>query len=883
MKLWQKGTAALLLLFMILLQSVAFASGIPADVQKKAHRLEGFGIITQSFVADHTPVTRGEMADLVVRATNNVVGAGQGVSYTDVPASHPYCGAIEAANSLGITGLNEEKTFNPDGQISKFDALVMICNAMGYADIALSYGGYPTGYTKLANEQGLTKGVTNEYLTREDVVRLLSNMMDGGAVKHVFYENNPALVIDTDVTYIEDAFEVTKYKAEVSEVDTTNRRITAKITSGRLEGTVAEFMVDQKVNLQTVGGRVVLYVDDNDFEYVKYIEIKGTISGESADGEVSSGVINDFISETNKNDVGSEITISDWKYVAFTNAEGTYKLDDSVVITYNDRVVQTEAYNYVGTFCKAVVQDGLIVRMDIYPLKEGGIIYRADKDELRFSVGTEYENYWQGLSGAPDLQIYIDGKASNNLQDLKRNMVFDYWHEGGSKFIIVASSRVAKGVLEDMDEEYVEIGGAEYRISEPYGWYSFSTQKLGFIPGNYEDVYGKEVTAYLDDNQRVRYVLPEIGKEENAPFKGFVVRTYGEADESERSIKIHRVDGEGVQTYPVKEKLRGSSLSFEYAQSVQSNLDALGFLEFTLDSNGEICKIEQIENFGNDVRHHSGFFPSEYHTIGNLYADEADIYAIMMIDGVFTVKFINYANDLVWTQPGPSGVKVISDFDLRENPVANYIVLGRGSEEISDNPNEQDIIESVKWTGVDDTYTIKFLGGDTFNVEKSFVDQYGLKKNCMVKYGEKSLGKYKIKISSVSDYSGDCSTWDVDTYRTGANRGFYRASSIIERNNDVIQFMADGIPTDVYLYKNDSTAGYYAMRIYEYLGKGKIQKARDSTAVGTNVAWYIRPVLKYPVMNIQKGDDVWFHLYDDGSGMMQIDYMIYKSNNKFFE
>ena len=883
MKLWRKGTAVLLLLSMILMQTVAFAQDRTADLKRKMDRLDAFGIISSAMVADQTPMTRGEMADLVVRASNNVAGVGMGLAYDDVPADHPYAGAIELANTLGFVGIPEDKMFNPDQQITMMEALVMVTNAMGYADIALASGGFPEGYKKVANDQDLTKGITNQLLTKEDAVRMISNMMDANSVHHLYYENNPSLTTSSYVTFLEDTFEVRKYKAEITEVSTSKKTITATITDGAYTGVSREYTVGEKVAVEAVGGKVTLYVDKNDHEFVVYIETRSGSSGVMSDEKLSSGIVYDFISATNKNDLGTNITKSDWKYVSFTNLDATYKIADEWILTYSDVTITNEAYNYVGAFTKAVVQDGAVVRMDVYPLKEGGIIYRADADELRFSVGTEYENYWKGFANAPDLQIFIDGKPGYKMQDLKSNMVFDYWHEGGDKFIIVASSRVAKGVLTDIDSEVTIIGGIEYKISEPYGWYSFSARELGFITGDIREIYNKDVIAYIDDNQRVRYIVPEIGKDETQIFKGFVVKAYGDDDLDNRYIKIHRIDGVGVETYKVKRKLRGDSLTFEYAKSVQSNLDAMGFLEFTLDENNEICLIEKIDNFGDDVRTHTGYFAESYHVIGGLYADEATIFALMNIDGAFTVKQIGYANELTWTTPGNEGVKVISDFNLKENPIPDYIVLGRGSETICDSISQFDIIESVKWTGVEDIYNIKFIGGDTFDVDKAFIDRYGLKKNCMVKYGEKSLGKYRFSVGEVVDLSGNAEDWVTDTYQTGANRGFFRASSIVERNHDVIQFVADGVNTDLYLYRNDNTAGYYAMKIYEYLGKGKIQKARDSSAVGVNIAWYIRPVLKYPVMNIQKGDDVWFHLYDDGSGMMTIDYMIYKSNNTFFE
>lgn len=883
MKLWQRGTAALALLSMILVQTVAFAADRTVDLERNISRLAAFGIMSKSERVDQSPVTRGEMALLAVRATDNVPGEGKGTIYADVPAEHPYSGAIELANTLGIVGIPEDKMFNPDRQVSMSEALVMVTNAMGYADIALAAGGYPEGYKKVANDQNLTKGITNQLLTKEDAVRMISNMMDANSVRRLYYENNPSLTTSSYVTYLEDTFEVTKYKAEVQEVDTTSKTVTAKITDGVYTGEVYEYRLSPEVDINAVGGRVTLYVDNNEGDYVVYLELRSGNAGIITGSKAESGIIYDFISATNKNEYGTEMTIMDWKYVSFTNVDKTYRLGDDVIITYEDANVYTEARNYVGTFCKAVVQDGFVVRMDIYPLREGGIIYRADHDELRFSVGTKYENYWKGFSNAPDLQIFIDGKAGYKMQDLKSNMVFDYWYGGDTRFIIVASSRVAKGILTDVDDEFTTIGGAEYKISEPYGWYSFKTEKLGFVKGDFTDVYNMEVTAYLDDNQRVRYIMPEIGKEYKAPFKGFVIRAYGDDDLDNRFIKIYRADGGGTETYKVKRKLNKAGLTFEYAQSVQSNLDALGFLEFTLDENNEICKIENIEFFGNDTRVHTGMFDHGYNAIGGLYAGDADIYAVMEIDGVFTVKHVDYENQLAWAFPSAAGVKAVSDFDLRENPVADYIVLTKGSSEICDAGNMFDIVESVKWTGEDDIYRIKFLGGHVFDVDKAFVDAHNLKKNCLVRYGERNLGKFKIKIMDVKDFGGNCFDWRTDTYQTGVASGLYHATGVVTRTSNIIQFVADGVRTDVFMFYDDIVGGSSNMKIYEYLGKGKIIKARDAEGVGSQVPWYIRPFQKYPVMNIQDGDDIWFHLRNDGSGAPKIDYMIYKSNNIFFE
>lgn len=903
MKLWQKGTAALLLLSMILLQSVAFAADKASDLQRKIDRLAAFGIVSKLETAGETPVTRGEMADLVVKATNNISGTGRGIIYNDVPADHSYCGAIETANTMGIVGINDQALFNPDAQITVIDALVMIVNAMGYADIASFSGGYPTGYLSVATSESLLKGVTGQYVTRADAIRMLSNMMDAASIERVYVEESPEYVPNESVTYLEDTFKVTKCKAEVQQVDTTYRTVVATVVDGSYNGSTLTFNVGENVKIETVGGKVTLYVDDFNFTSAIYIEPRDGSAGVVTDNNADSGIIYDIIASTNKNRVSSPITLSQWKYVTFTNIDKDYKISDSIIATYNDAPLAGQAYDYVGAFCKAVLQDGYIVRMDIYPLQEGGIIYRADADELRFSQGESYENYMMGFSKAPDLQIFIDGQAGKKMQDLKSNMVFDYWYDGGSKFIIVASSRVAKGVITNVDSEYAVIGDVEYRISETFGWYSFSAKDLSFIPGSINDIYGMEVTAYIDDNQRVRYIVPEIGKDENPTFKGFVMRTYGAPESGETYIKILRTDGAGEVKYKVREKMRPSydgrtglnyTMIHENYATWQQQCDALNLLlEFTLDKNGEICKMERIEYFNKTTEHPANsFFNSDYHAIGSgsklIYADEASIYAIMNIDDKFTVKQLGYANDLVWTKPG-APVEVFTDFNLEENPVADLIVLGKNSHTIADSQNQLDIIESIKWTGEDDIWTVKLLGGESYDVDKQFITDNGLKKNMLIKYGRMSLGEFKFHVNrgESRDLSADCEDWITDnsSFEPTNNSGFYRASSVVERTTDIIQFSVStptgGKLSPVYLYINDNTAGYYKMKIFEYLGKGEIQKARDSEAVGVNIAWYIRPVLKYPVMNIQKGDDVWFHLTEDWGA--KVDYMIYKSNHKFFD
>lgn len=871
MRLWHRGVALLTLLSMIWLQAGS-AVGAATDAGQKAERLTAFGIIKPNETLDEAAVTRAQMAAWVCRAAGMDFddAAGSGTIFADVQAEHAYSGAVEMAFVQGVVSRDATAMFYPDRQVSLLEAVAMAVNAMGYSEIAAAYGGYPNGYWTVASQQSLTKGVTAQELEKEDAVRLISNMLDADSVRIKFVNGNPAFDINPDFTFLEDKFDVTKYKVQIDEIDTSRKTILATVLSGDKKGQQIKYRYTDAVAVEKAGGEATAYIDNSEPDLMVYLETKQ-----------ASAVIYDFIDQVNKRDAHTNVTLGEWRHVYFTNQDRQYTLSDDVQVTYNDELVEYEAYDYIGCFAKAVIQDNTVTRMDIYPLEEGGLIYRADADELRYTRGTDYENYWTGFSRAPDLQIIIDGRAGCKMQDLRTDMVFDYWFGGGDKFIIVASSRVAKGVISGYTGDEIIVKNEKYMLSEKFGWYVYSAKDNSYNPGQYADIAGESVSAFIDDNQRVRYVRPDVSKSEKRTFCAFVMRAYEDEGTDERYVKLFRADGNNeTVTYKLRDKLKAGSYGFSYLQSVEKNMDALGFLQFTVDAKDEVTKVEPVENFGY-VASHSGDFDYAYFQIAKQYAGEAKIFALMEIDGQFTVKPVNYESELPWTKPTNS-LTVISDFDVEKNPVPNYIVMGKGSETIRETGSTFEILESIEWKE-DDMFVITFLNGESYTVSEKFIQDNKLTECSMVRYHRKSLGKDPIVILDVTDLSAYPEDWKTDAYSAGAGTGFYRADDIVIRNDNVIQFKIGGKKTDVYMFYDDINGGGGQMKVYEFVKKGKLRQAPTTEAITSQAAPYIRPVQKYPVMNIQKGDNVWFHLRQGDDGMREIDYMIYESKASFFD
>jgi len=170
-------------------------------------------------------VTRAEMATIMVRTLGYGDPAPTATVFSDVPATHWASGYIHAAYVYGIVNGMGDGTFRPEDPVTYEQAVKLIVAALGYTPKATStlYGGYPTGYLRIASEEGITKGipgteaVTGTAAKRSTIARLIFNSLEVKMMEQtVFTGGTQAVYEKSDNTILKTFLKVKKVQGVVT-------------------------------------------------------------------------------------------------------------------------------------------------------------------------------------------------------------------------------------------------------------------------------------------------------------------------------------------------------------------------------------------------------------------------------------------------------------------------------------------------------------------------------------------------------------------------------------------------------------------------------------------------------------------------------------------
>ncbi len=123
--------------------------------------LSTLGVIDSNFYAEGTPdvVTRGEFAQAAAKILNIAPLTSFVADFADVPSEHSYASYIYAMKNAGYMSGVSQDLFSPDTPVIFEQALSVLVKLVGYNDVALATGGYPTGYLSVANNVGVLEGL----------------------------------------------------------------------------------------------------------------------------------------------------------------------------------------------------------------------------------------------------------------------------------------------------------------------------------------------------------------------------------------------------------------------------------------------------------------------------------------------------------------------------------------------------------------------------------------------------------------------------------------------------------------------------------------------------------------------------------------------------
>ncbi len=101
-------------------------------------------------------------------------------SFSDISELHWAYNDVEYLRGQGIVSGYTDGTFKPDNNILYEEAVKFVVSALGYDFMAVTYGGYPAGYIKTAEQLKILKNVNGQSgvaVTRQQVMVLLFNSL----------------------------------------------------------------------------------------------------------------------------------------------------------------------------------------------------------------------------------------------------------------------------------------------------------------------------------------------------------------------------------------------------------------------------------------------------------------------------------------------------------------------------------------------------------------------------------------------------------------------------------------------------------------------------------------------------------------------------------
>lgn len=168
---------ALILSFSI---CTAFAQAASSDTEAEAIRiLKDLGVADLS--QSEEPITRGEFAKILVNIMGRKDIAPSDTIFCDVKRDEKNSGYIQAAADEKILSGYSDGYFRPFDSVTYYQALKPLVNMTGYERYATVKGGFPMGYSIVADNVGILRGAGgihgNEPITQGKLAVILKNTL----------------------------------------------------------------------------------------------------------------------------------------------------------------------------------------------------------------------------------------------------------------------------------------------------------------------------------------------------------------------------------------------------------------------------------------------------------------------------------------------------------------------------------------------------------------------------------------------------------------------------------------------------------------------------------------------------------------------------------
>lgn len=529
--------------------------------------------------------------------------------YHDVPRDHWAFNYISRLTELGILNGREDKNFNPDEIISWDEAVKILVSAMGCnRQFVDTFGGYPSGYYKIANELELLKGCTpRNGFTMYDMMKLLENALKSKVIEAEFNGSVYEYKISDEETFMSKLYNLHYKKGVLTGCDGANILNSSRIRNNTavIDGVVYETKLHDILNNIGCSVEYVYSGTKDGFEEKELVWIRST--GHTDTLELPLSVDKRF---------------NEADYTITYNTEGArtkkVRISKGVVVIYN------------GSFASGNI--GELLNKNKYAVK---LIKSKNAGSIEYDIAVidAYENYVVGAIDSENRKIYDknDGTKVLSFEESEWEIIsvfsenmksgFDSINIGdvlsvfksydGKSVKVVISANTAEGSVEQLGkDDSVTLSDKNYICIENTKYYGYDDDALLNI--NIED----KVKLYLDVNGFVAYVQ-KTGIRSKVAY--IIKATYSEQEER-CCLKLMTEDGE-KEKYLCSEKVKIDGSTYKNQEDIKNlfatddkTVQQLVLVEF---NDNEIRMIDTLTpNDGSDFK--------KYYTVNGLYRINVD-------------------------------------------------------------------------------------------------------------------------------------------------------------------------------------------------------------------------------------------------------------------
>lgn len=728
---------------------------------------------------DARNMTRGKFAKIVATLMGSEELSPCDTRFPDVDNTNFYSGYIEFLAAFCVISSGEGIEYHPDRDIQIAEAAKMLIAAVGLTELAEKKGGYPQGYMTVANDFDFLKKVNfTPYVTEFEMGKLVLNAITsklpsaGYSHKGMFYTNG-------NHTVITDRMKVSGYRGTIEGVDTETYTVRFKARENLYENNpvvlqsreIKSYLVSKNINItEFYKAPVNIWVHESG--EIIYISLEKNVKN-----------VYGYVSSVNGNSEGLRpVGVSFIESIELYNDETKYRVGAAAEVNLNHAAAPGEV-NLINTFVRMVSKNDEIICIEAYNMTEGGIVTSVIRDKMEYVSGESINKVLKDF--AKNARVFINGQPAD-WREIREASVMDFFQTQELTIITVAE-KVITDILYSVSNHSVEVGATEYLADDVY----FKTSG-GYVKNSgYSGLLSKEVTAFFAPNGKVKYICQaNESTERGSEFLGIVSGvSYNDfAEQGKIELWVTQPETEKIVLHFDKLKF-SDGITLEELKANAKNTDGDGVYKFRTNGKDkllEVLKAPAYYGLGLDpARFEVGSFISDTYAVvytGNkrlLFGNDTPVYAIYDFEGDFRIKKLTWA-DINGRYTGPNKGK-ITFFGEKLQSTPSLVVLGgdlsslgsegRGilvdkSQTLDKAGNSAVCLKIIEASG-EKRYVIS-------EYEASFLPQFAL----LEYYKNLLFSVDDIKITSVSDMSGDVSTWDVQETEDANGYRFGRVDKV---------------------------------------------------------------------------------------------------------